>query len=266
MCDLTHTLKDMVVLTVSKTDDTEESLRSRQYSIPAEYVEEVNGAKFLCLARKEVVVRRLLTLQARVHVNTSHADEGITNMSLTDVPDQLAVARVNAIKLGVAGTIEKAEKLSSKFYRSKKYQQALTDMGEVINVTTPHVGDLQPIVMRMLARPRGMSWVEITDANLSWLTKAVAIQVAEGCHTSMRSKRARCDASDDDDECSADDDEPQSVNIEPQTVVCEPVEPSCDVASPLPPMPKRSPTPEPKGCPVQKRTGKLTDFFRQSRV
>jgi hypothetical protein len=74
MCDLTCTLKDRVVINASKTDDADDDLRARQYSVPSELIEDIDGKKVLCLTRKEVCVRRLLTLQARSHVNTSHAD------------------------------------------------------------------------------------------------------------------------------------------------------------------------------------------------
>ena len=258
MCDLTCTLKEMVVINVSKADDADDDLRARQYSVPSELIEDIDGKKFLCLTRKEVCVRRLLTLQARSHVNTSHADEGITNMGLTDVPDQLVAVRQEAIRLWVAGGAEQATKLGSRFYRSKKYQGALAALGDTVEVRTPAVGDLQPITMTMKSNFRGMSWVEVTNQNLSWLTKAVAIQVSEGGH---KGKRARtdgglhqCQSSDSDDSVSADGADDTTA---PEVV---PVVPSVDVFSMLPPMPKRSPTPDP---PVAKRTGKITSFFSQ---
>ena len=74
-------------------DAADDALRARQYNVSSELIEDINGKKFLCLTRKEVCVRRLLALQAKSHVNNSHADEGITDMRLTDVPDQLVTAR-----------------------------------------------------------------------------------------------------------------------------------------------------------------------------
>ena len=105
---------------------------------------------------------------------------------------------------------------------------------------------------------RGMSWVEITDQNRSWLTKAVAIQVSEGGHKSKRAKTDgglhQCQSSD-----SADSE--SDVGADDATALAVvPVVPSVDVFSMLPPMPKRSPTPDP---PVAKRTGKITSFFKQ---
>ena len=54
MCDLTCTLKEMVVINVSKADDADDDLRARQYSVPSELIEDIDGKKFLCLTRKEV--------------------------------------------------------------------------------------------------------------------------------------------------------------------------------------------------------------------
>ena len=60
MCDLTHTLKcKEYVLNVSKAGGAAgDALRSRQYHIPAEYIEEIDGSKYLCITRKAVCVRR----------------------------------------------------------------------------------------------------------------------------------------------------------------------------------------------------------------
>ena len=165
-------------------------------------------------------MRRLVTIQARPHVNTSHADEGITNISLTDVPDQLVKHRQDAIKLAVTGSQAGSvpgDKHHGNFMIAKKYQQAIFNLGDTISITTPEVCGIEPILMNVKTNYHGPIWFEITDLNMSWITKAVGAQVAKG---SSRSKRARLDAcvddavgadggnagdSDDDDDADEDD-------------------------------------------------------------
>ena len=62
MCDLTCTLKDMVVINVSKAGAADDALRARQYSVPSELIEDIDGKKCIFLTRKDMCVRRLPTL------------------------------------------------------------------------------------------------------------------------------------------------------------------------------------------------------------
>ena len=266
MANVSVSMKDLVVLTVSIEGGHDEKIKSRQYSIPTHLIDEFQGSKYLCISRKEVCVRRLLTIQARPHVNTSHADEGITNISLTDVPDQLIKRRQDAMKLAVTGAHRGTEKAHGNFMIAKKYQQAIFDLGDTISITTPEVCGIEPILMNVKTNYHGPIWFEITDLNMSWITKAVGAQVAQG---SYKSKRARLlVVADDVDGADSGDDDDVSGTGEADVGPTDPsdtdavvaVNPSQDVEDVLPPMPRRSPTPE---TPAPKRSGKITSFFKQ---
>ena len=73
-------------------------------------------------------------------------------------------------------------------------------------------------MMRMKSNFRGISWVELTDQNIFWITKAIAFQVDEGGH---RSKRAKVDA----DSSDASDDVDEPGDTEALGPVCVPVNP-----------------------------------------
>ena len=253
MVNVTVAMKDIVALTLSIDGASEEKIKSRTYSIPTELVMEVKGAKYLCLSRKEVCVRRLLTMQARAHVNTGHSNEGITNLSLTDIPDQLITLRQDALKLALAGTQDKASKLSKRFLHNKKSQDKLVKIGDVITITTPHVHGIDPVAMNVMTNYHGPIWVEITNENMSWITKAVGAQVPDGSH---KSKRARCleDAENADDAVGAESSDDAGGDAS-GFVEAMAVHPSQDVKDVLPPMPKRSPSPPKKG-----RTGTPMDY------
>lgn len=149
-------------------------------------------------------VRQLLTLQACPHIGTNHSDEGITNLSMADIPDQL-IQRCNvAVKLAVSGgDPEKSSNLKSRWYLSRRSQRALGDIGPTVTRQTPRVGDLVPIQMTVLTDFKGVLWVEPTAANISWLTKAIALQVEDGKPRSKRAKHHKSSASSEDAESNA---------------------------------------------------------------
>ena len=265
MVDLSIDLKEMYTLTVSvvsehqsdaninlqpqpqpqsqSSDDKKDRIKSRQYQIPGEFIEKIDGMKFLCLNRNQVFIRRLLTVQARVHKETAHSDEGITNLSLTNIPDKLIHIRNRTIKLFVTdGDIAKADKLGRRWMTSKKCQQKLLELGDFVEITTPHVEGMESISMRVLSRFHGPVHVEINAANITWLTKAIAIQVSAG---TFKSKRCG-------------DDEVDDVDDEADTPA------PAHVVEVIPPtLPERSPSPQAHVSPgpPSKKT-KISDFFK----
>ena len=106
------------MLTVSMPGDGK-SKAQRQYAVPAEAIQTIDGSKYMVLNRTEVFVRRLLTMQARVQKST-HQDEGITNLSLSNIMDRLIKLRKLRIKISVTGSEEAAAQLSKTWCSRKK--------------------------------------------------------------------------------------------------------------------------------------------------
>ena len=126
---------------------------------------------------------------------------------------------------------------------SKKYQQKLLELGNFIEITTPYVEGMESISMKVLVRMRGPVHVELTAANITWLTKAIAIQVSAGTF-----KSKRCGDDDDIDELDDEDEPPAPMHV----------------VEVLPPtLPERSPSPQAHVAsdPPAKKT-KISDFFK----
>ena len=251
------------MLTVSKADTAAEGkFKSRQYTFNSDVIQKIEDAYYLMLNRSLISVRRLLTAQSTSHEDTGHADDGIVNMGKTDIVDQLCAIRQKTVKLHICGgDTDKVDKVCSKkqWYNRKGVQAALAEKPETIVIQTPQVGDLAPIAMRVITDLKGPLWIEVSDATLTWLTKAVDIQVRSGTVRSRRSTKSLDDTGADGAFGADDSDDTDGSDGAGTTHVAAGTEQVVAVLPP--PMPKRSPTPEPK--PTMKKA-KLTDYFRKA--
>ena len=150
-------------------------------------------------------------MQARKHDDTSHADEGLANMSLTDIPEQLASARADAIKLHVTGSAAAAKSLTKRWYDNKRYRNAIHTLPEVITVKTPAIGDIEPVEFSVVTALKGRVSVEVTDTSLTWITQAVAYQVKSGKVKSVKSRKEQHGSSDAESD-DHDDDKPSDAH------------------------------------------------------
>ena len=71
--------------------------------IDAQLMHAINTDHYLTFNRKDNNTRRLLTMLAREHQTTGHADEGFTTLSMCDIPGQLAKSWDRAMRVAIAG-------------------------------------------------------------------------------------------------------------------------------------------------------------------
>ena len=191
MCSLTHTVKEIEVsLCVHQADGVAGVIRSRQYTIPSEYVERIDGEYFISLNRKHVYARRILCMQSTAHQQTAHADDGIANLSKSDVIDQLIAIRHRAVKLAVVeGNSDKVDKLKRRWHKSRKLQESICALVKTMWIATPEISGIPSMQLRILTALKGPLWVQLSDGMLTWLTRAIKYQVESGGVKSKRAKR-----------------------------------------------------------------------------
>ena len=213
MNNLTHSIKDVgIIVTVRTEGESSDAMKSRSYTVPTELVCHEEGSYYVALSRKHSSVRRFMTCQARKHTDTSHADEGMTTSNF-DVPDQLKSVLVKAIKVFVAGDADAAKKLPKRWTRAKRYQTRMAEIPNIMSAKTPVIGDIPQININVLGRMKGPVHIEMTDASITWLTRAVAHQVDDGdfhskwksdVNSKAKKQRISEDDNDDDDDVESD--------------------------------------------------------------
>ena len=166
-----------------------DGVRKRNYMIDAELLHEINDSHYLTLSRKDNSTRRIMTMLARDHQTTGHADEGFTTLSMCDIPEQLAKLRDRAMRVAIAGHM--ADRLPTKWHRVKRlkrWKAAMATMPKIVEVMTPSTTDIESITVKIIASMSGPVQMKITDASMTWLTRSIAAQVASGEVHSARSK------------------------------------------------------------------------------
>ena len=219
MNNLTHSIKDVgIIVNVKAEGECSDAMKSRSYTVPTELVTHEDGTYYVALSRKHSSVRRFMTCQARKHIDTSHADEGMTTSNF-DVPDQLKSVLVKGIKMFVAGDAEAAKALPKRWARNKRYQTRLMELPNVMSIRTPKIGNIPEIDINVLGRLKGPVHIEMTDASITWLTKAVAHQVDDGdFHSKWKgdgNSTAKKQRVSDEDNCEDDDDLESDKKSEP---------------------------------------------------
>ena len=169
--------------------------RSRSFIIDDELVSTIDGRQYMQLSRKHNVMRRIMTMSCPETAQCG-ARHG-TPLNMSDIPDQMVAARDIAMRKFIAGS-DHATKLPKKWARVKtlkRWKAALATLPDVMAVTTPHVNGVASITANIATTLKGGPVsMEITDESLSWLTRAVAAQVASGeVHSQWRKGTASAD-------------------------------------------------------------------------
>ena len=265
MCSLTHTVKEIgVSLCVHQADGVAGVIKSRQYTIPSEYVERIDGEYFISLNRKHVYARRILCMQSTAHQQTAHADDGIANLSKSDVIDQLIAIRNRAVKLAVVeGNSDKVDKLKRRWHKQRKFQEQICALDKTMCIAAPEIGGMPSVQLRILTAWKGPLWVQLSDGMLTRLTSAIKYQVESGGVKSKRAKRGVGDDADDDVDCATSDashDLPDVASVVAADVPLMP-ERSPSAVRTLPPAPAASPAGLASSASAPKVGSKITDFF-----
>ena len=193
MSDVTCSISKAIVLSIELAPPiaggaVADGFRKRTYTIEEELLMLIDDKYYLKLSRQHMVTKRIMTMQVGDHTSVDHADVGIGRLhKCCDIPHQLAMLRDRAMKVAIVGEAL-VDKLPEKWCRikdGKRWQAAYSNMPSVVEVMTPVIHDIPSIKMNIATsgstsagfRPVCM---EITGATISWLSKAVAAQVASG--------------------------------------------------------------------------------------
>ena len=204
MAALCLNMKSATVILEVEADD----LRKRTYTIPSSLVSYVEGLVFVQLSQRHHATRRLCALRATHDTQSEHGNETWRVFGASDVMDQLRDARDDAVKRFVSDG--RPELLKGRWWTWRRWQTKYAELPQAIDVTTPVIGDLEPIVMKMLTDRSAVVSAQLNSATLTWITSAIASQFKSGEIASQkvisrRSKKRH--ASSDTDACddSADD-------------------------------------------------------------
>ena len=150
--------------------------RKSHYIIPDSLMEIIDDKHYLRLTRHDSVTRHIMTML--IQDKPKH----VINMRKCDIPDQIYKVMDQEMRVIVAGSAREAEKLPPKWSKirdRKDMQHALASLPEVIDIQAPSVGDIDPVTLTVATSTKGRKVVrvQVTDAALTWLTRAVAHQL-----------------------------------------------------------------------------------------
>ena len=145
-------------------------------------IKEADGALFFNLRGDKCNVRRLVA-QFVTDVKAAGAHCVIANTDVIQHLVALKTAEIKSLTVGDKGVTTR--------YRSvlKRYVKNRLTMPDIITIDAPSVGDVAGVGMRVLTI-RAL-WVELTSANLVYLSKSSAHQYQSGVKIDMRRGRKR---------------------------------------------------------------------------
>ena len=143
----------------------------------------VGGEKFIDMKKSCWQITKLLT--EGLACDTRYP------LARTDVIEQLTQLRNEQFNINVYGGEDKP---MTPRYTSKKMKPVIIRAPETVDITTPQIGEVQPVVMRViLAKPGKGLYIQATDENLEYIRSAVAHQVMG---EQVQSKRQRTNVPD----------------------------------------------------------------------
>ena len=162
---------------------------SRSFTIPNDCVKQVAGTYYVKLSRKNVSVRRLMCCFAHA---SDESNEGylLQVLGKVSVVDDLVAERNIAVAMAACNcSRERAAKLHPRWREWKKHRASLANIPEVLEITSPQIGDVPCCQLKILAsnlKSTGHPCVmmEFTDESLGWLANAIDWQFRQGGCTS----------------------------------------------------------------------------------
>ena len=188
MSSVTCSISKAFVLSIEPTSPSD-GLRKRTYTIEEELIMIIGDKHYLKLSRQHMVTRRIMVMQVGDHQSVDHADMAPRLLhKCCNIPDQLKELRDRAMKVAIVGE-HMVEKLPGKWCRiqqQKRWRTAYSTMPSVVEIMTPVINGIPSIKMNIATSGHDSHkgfrpvYMEITGATISWLSQAVAAQVASG--------------------------------------------------------------------------------------
>ena len=141
-------------------------------------VEPIDGKRFFHLVKSNYGIRKLLesscddSLRAKAHGSL---------MAHTTIIEQITELRDAAFEQRLTDMCTKHQRYKTKRYTAKEQRTSIHQLPVHAELAVPGYGDIAGISMHVkLSKPRSPLYVELTEANLSFITKVVASQAHDG--------------------------------------------------------------------------------------
>jgi hypothetical protein len=157
--------------------------RVHKYTIPQNLVHMVNGQMYIVMSRRESSTRRICTLRVELRSSTAAShDDSTRAFAHVTVHDLLAEARDLAIGRLICG---EDTMYVANMKKRKKWQTKIAVVPEAIMITTPRIGDIEPVEISVLTQIDGRKGhmppiIEMTSKAITWMMDAVNEQFMHG--------------------------------------------------------------------------------------